>query len=170
MLGFNENFPVNIHLSETLTSSLSKRKIQEKIAQVLQGLNRRTFTFEEIGNPTLPNCTVIFEFGIADGEDFSYFDEEEARKIQQKVAKDNVQVMDWFCSVRYYKNIKGKRAPLKFDYYMLRMDFDEKGAVEFLIFHERGPRYISPEELVGFIELKVNQASSRKNLKRPQKD
>ncbi len=170
MLGFYENFPANIHLAETLTSTLSKRKLQEKIVQVFQEVNRKTFSFEEVGNPNQPNCTIIFEFGVGNGEDFNYLDEEEARKIQQALAEETLQVIDWFCSIRYYRNTKGKRTPLRFDYYMLRMGFTEKGSVEFLVFHERGPRYISPEELVAFAERKVNQGSSRKTLKRTKRD
>ena len=166
MLGFYDNFPVNIHLSETLASTLSKRKLQERIVQVLQEVNRKTFSFEEVCNPNQPNCTIIFEFGIANGEVFSYLDEEETQKMQHALARDAMQIIDWYCSVRYYKNVKKERKPLKFDYYMLRMSFTEKGAVEFLVFHERGPRYISPEELVAFTERKVNQTSNRKILKR----
>jgi len=170
MLGVYDNFPVNIHLSETLTSALSKRKLQERIIQVLQEVNRKTFSFEEVGSPNQPNCTIIFEFGIANGEVFSYLDEEEARKMQYALAKDAMQIIDWYCSVRYYKNVKKERTPLKFDYYMLRMNFIEKGAVELLVFHERGPRYISAEEIVDFIESKVNQTSNRKILKRTQQN
>lgn len=162
MRGFYENFPGHIHLSKTLTTRLSKRKLQERIAQILLEVNCKTFSFEEIGNPTIPNCIIILEFGIADGQNFSYFDEQEARMTRQTLATETLQVMDWYCIIRYYKNVKGKRTPLKFDYYMLRMGFDEKGAVEVVIFHERGPRYISPEEIVNFIELKINQASNRK--------
>ena len=71
-LGSTKTFPSNIHRTETFTSSLSKRKLQQKITQVFQEVNRKTFSFEEVGNPTVPNCTVIFEFGIADAENFSY--------------------------------------------------------------------------------------------------
>jgi len=168
MLGVYDNFPVIIHLSKTLMSTLSKRKLQERIVQVLQEVNCKTFSFEEVGTPNQPNCTIIFEFGIANGEVFSYLDEEEARKMQHALAKDAMQIIDWYCSVRYYKNVKEKRTPLKFDYYMLRMSFTEKGAMELLVFHERGPRYISPEEIVDFTERKVNQTSNRKILKRTQ--
>jgi hypothetical protein len=165
MLGFYENFPSTIHLTEAFTSSLSKRKLQEKIIQVFQEVNRKTFSFEEICNPSVSNGTVIFEFGIAEAEAFNYLDADEAQKLLRAIDRDAMQVMDWFCSIRYYKNVEGKRCPLRFDYYIFRMRFGEKERVEFLVFHERGPRYVSPEELVFFIEHKVNQKSSRINLK-----
>jgi hypothetical protein len=155
MLGFYENFPSTIHLTEAFTSSLSKRKLQEKIIQV----------FQEICNQSVSNGTVIFEFGIAEAEAFNYLDADETQKLLRAIDRDAMQVMDWFCSIRYYKNVEGKRCPLRFDYYIFRMRFGEKERVEFLVFHERGPRYVSPEELVFFIEHKVNQKSSRINLK-----
>jgi hypothetical protein len=166
MLGLYQNFPQNIHRTETFTSALSRRKLQQKIAQVFQEVNRKNFSFEEVGNPTVPNATVIFEFGIADAEDFCYLNEEESQRLQTALAVEPMHVMDWFCAIRYYKNTQEKKAPLKFDYYMLRMGFGEKGMMEVLVFHEKGPRYISPEDLVAFIEHKVNQAASRKLLKR----
>jgi hypothetical protein len=166
MLGLYENFPQNIHRTETFTSPLSRRKLQQKITQVFQEVNRKNLSFEEVGNPTIPNGTVIFEFGIADAEDFCYLNEEEAQRLQTALDVAPLQVMDWFCAIRYYKNSQEKKAPLKFDYYMLRMGFGEKGVMEVLVFHEKGPRYISPEDLVAFIERKVNQGASRKLLKR----
>lgn len=166
MLGLYENFPQNIHRTETFTSPLSRRKLQQKITQVFQEVNRKNLSFEEVGNPTIPNGTVIFEFGIADAEDFCYLNQEEAQRLQTALDVAPLQVMDWFCAIRYYKNTQEKKAPLKFDYYMLRMGFGEKGVMEVLVFHEKGPRYISPEDLVAFMERKVNQGASRKLLKR----
>jgi hypothetical protein len=166
MLGLYENFPQNIHRTETFTSPLSRRKLQQKIVQVFQEVNRKNFSFEEVGNPTVPNATVIFEFGIADAEDFCYLNEEEAQKLQAALVVEPMQVMDWFCAVRYYKGTKTHKSPLKFDYYMLRMGFGEKGVMEVFVFHEKGPRYVSPEDLIAFIERKVNQAAPRKLLKR----
>jgi hypothetical protein len=74
-------------------------------------------------------------------------------------------VMDLFCAVRYYKNKTEKKAPLKFDYYMMRAVFG-KDSMEMRVFHERGLRYISPEDIVTFLVNKINEASARKILKR----
>ncbi len=165
MLGLYENFPHSVHFTETYSSPLSKRKLQEKIIQVFQEINCKSFSFEEIGNPSVPDGEVIFELGIADAENFCYLDAEESKKLRGTLNDEEpLHVMDWFCSIRYYKNAAGKRSPLKFDYYMLRAGFGEKGAIEFLVFHERGPRYVSPEDLVAFVEHKINQP--KKLLKR----
>jgi hypothetical protein len=163
MLGKYQNFPAGIHWTEQFLSPISNRQLQQKLIQLFFELNKKSFSFEEVANPTVPNCTLIFEFGLAEGDGFSFIDEEETKKIFS--LKDALHLMDFFCSIRYYKNADGKKNPLKFDYYLMRLIFS-KGELEFQIFHERGPRYISPEDLTLFIADKANEGSVRKILKR----
>ncbi len=165
MLGFYENFPQNIHLSDLFTSSLPKKKLQQKLTRVLQEANRKAFSFEEVGNPTVPNCSVIFEFGIADEDGFNFIDKDEAQKMLNTIVAESLRVMDFFCGIRYYKNVAEKKKPLKFDYYMMRIGFGEDNAVELQVAHERGPRYLSPEDLANFLVSKINGASAKKVLK-----
>ncbi len=165
MLGFYENFPQNIHLSDLFTSSLPKKKLQQKLTRGLQEANRKTFSFEEVGNPTVPNCSVIFEFGIAEAENFNFIDEAEAQKMLNAIEHEPLKVMDLFCGIRYYKKTETKKKPLKFDYYMMRIGFGEDNAVELQVAHERGPRYLSPEDLANFLVCKVNGTSAKKVLK-----
>jgi hypothetical protein len=165
MLGFYENFPEGIHRIESFTSSLSSKKLQQRLIQVLSEINRKTFSFEEIANPTVPECAVIFEVGLADAESFNYIDEEETKKALNALKKEPFRVMDFFCAVRYYKAKTEKKAPLKFDYYLIRFVFG-KDSMEMRVFHERGPRYVSPEDIVAFLVNKVNEASGRKILKK----
>ena len=165
MLGRYENFPVNIHRIETFTSSLSTTKIQQRLIQVLQEINRRTFSFEEITHPTVPECSVIFEVGIAEAKSFNFIDKEEAKKVLSVLRKETLRLMDFFCAVRYYKGTSEKKTPLKFDYYMIRVVFG-KNSVEIRVFHERGPRYISPEDIVTFLVNMINEASARTVLKK----
>jgi hypothetical protein len=159
-LGFYENFPANIHRIDSFNSTLSSKQLQQKIIQVFYEVNRKEFTFEEVANPTVPDGKVIFEFGLAESGDFNYIDEEELKKTLNFLAKERLLLMDFFCSVRYYKGNGEKKTPLKFDYYMLRTIFS-KDALEIQVFHERGPRYISPEELTSFIFAKINETSNR---------
>jgi hypothetical protein len=165
MLGLYENFPENIHRTESFTPSLSSKKLQQRIIQVLNEMNRKTFSFEEIAHPSVPECTIIFEIGIADEKSFNYIDEEETKKVLNALKKEPFQVMDLFCAVRYYKDKTEKRTPLKFDYYIMRTVFG-KNAVEVRVFHERGPRYISPEDIVTFLAKRINKTSTKKILKR----
>ena len=164
MIGFYENFPVNIHRIENFTTPLSSKKLQQRLIQVLHDINRRTFSFEEIAYPTVPECTIIFEAGLAEAKNFNYIDEEETRKVLSALRKATFQTMDFFCAVRYYKGTAEKKTPLKFDYYLMRVVFG-KNSVEIQVFHERGPRYISPEDITTFLVNEVNKTSSRKTLK-----
>jgi len=167
MLGFYENFPANIHRTDNFTLSLSSRKLQQRLIEVLHDVNCETFSFEEIAYPTVPECTIIFEVGLADAKSFNYIDEEETVRVLTALRKATFQTMDFFCAVRYYKG--AAKAPLKFDYYLMRFVFG-KNSVEIQVFHERGPRYISPEDIVTFLVNKVNEASARKILKKIESD
>jgi hypothetical protein len=166
-LGFYENFPPNIHRVDRFNSTLSSKQLQQKLIQTLKEINCREYSFEEVANPTVPGGRVIFEFGLAESGDFNYIDEEEVKKILSFLAKEKLHSIDFFCSIRYYKGAGDKRTALKFDYYMLRTIFS-KDILEAQVFHERGPRYISPEELTTFIFSKVNEKanSNRKILKK----
>lgn len=166
MFGVYENFPENIHRIDNFTSTLPNKKLQQKLIQIFCEINRKPFSFEEISHPALHNCTVIFEVGIADSNSFSHVDEEEMKKVAAALRKNPFRMMDFFCAVRYYKDYSSKRTPLKFDYYMLRFVFAAENSVELRVFHERGPRYISPEDLVMFLLNKVNEGLGRKVLKR----
>jgi len=165
MLGFYENFPVNIHRTDNFTSPFSSKKLQQRLIQVLHKINRRTFSFEEVAYPTVPECTIIFEVGLAEAKSFNYIDEEETKRALSALRKATFQTMDFFCAVRYYKGAGEKKKPLKFDYYMMRTIFGEK-TMEVQVFHERGPRYISPEDIVTFLVNMINETSARKILKK----
>ena len=162
-LGFYENFPLNIHMVESFNSTLSSKQLQQRLIQVLYEINRKEFSFEEAANPTIPECKLIFEFGLADAEGFNYVDEEEVKKVRNLLGKENLRTMDFFCAIRYYKG--EKKSALKFDYYLLRTVYN-RGILEIQVFHKKGPRYISPEDLTLFIFNKTNEASNRKILKK----
>jgi hypothetical protein len=162
-LGFYENFPSNIHMVESFNSTLSSKQLQQRLIQVLYEINRKEFSFEEAANPTIPECKLIFEFGLADAEDFNYIDEEEVKKVRNLLGKEHLRTMDFFCAIRYYKG--EKKSALKFDYYLLRTVYN-RDILEIQVFHKKGPRYISPEDLTLFIFNKTNEASNRKILKK----
>lgn len=170
MLAVYERFPeLRIHQKDLFTSALANKKLQQKLIQVFRSINCRTFTFEEIANPTVPDCAVIFELGIADANNFSFIDEEETKKVLTALKKGAFKVMDFFCVIRYYKEYASKKKPLKFDYYMVRFVFPEENMLELQIFHERGPRYIPPEALVAFLLNSINERIARKILRKIEK-
>lgn len=164
MLGFYDNFPLNIHKTESFSTTFSNKKLQQRLMRVLRDINRKTFSFEEVAYPTVPNCIIIFEIGLADAESFNYIDEEETKKVFSALGKAPFQVMDFFCAIRYHKSLGEKKKSLKFDYYMMRTVFG-KNVMEIQVFHERGPRYLSPEDILPFLIKKINETSARKILK-----
>ena len=161
----NQDFPAQIHHLEYYISTLPPGKLQQKLIQALLEGNRKISSIEEIGHPTVPNCYVIFMWGIADNGRFCYLNQDEAKKVQETISYTPLDMIDLYCAIRYYKNANGKKTPLKFDYYILRVGFGEHSMVEFQVHHERGPRYTSPEDLLNYVISKVNGNSKRKILK-----
>jgi len=164
MLGYYDNFPENIHKIASFSTSTSKKRLQQALIQVLCKINSETFTLEDVAHPSIPQCKVIFEFGIAEANSFNYLDSEEKSRVTKNIRKKPFQIMDFLCAMRYYKIQNEKKTPLKFDYYMLRFTFNKKLA-EIQVFHERGPRHITPEDAVNFVANKINEAFSKKVLK-----
>ncbi len=163
-VGTYNNFPQNLHYLETYISAVSGRQLQQKLIRCLCEVNRKELRFEEVSIPTIPNGQVIFEFGIGEEAGFNYISPEEAQRALALVAKGHVVSLDFFCSLRYYKINGAERQALKFDYYMLRTVFG-KGTFEVQVFHERGPRYLSPQDLTVFLVKRLNSGSNRKILK-----
>ncbi len=103
------------------------------------------------------NCTVNFEFGIADADAFNFLDEEELKKLEHAVRQQPLQVLDAYCAARYQiTDASGKRKSLKFDYNMLRFAF-YKRQVQLFVFHERGINRVPLEDLVLFLANQIDQ-------------
>ena len=164
MLGYHENFPANVHKTASFATLISSKRLQEKLIQFFHKINGKAFNLEDIADPSVPRCTAILEFGIAETNNFNYLDNEETSKALKVVQKKPFQVMDFYCAIRYYKTQNERRTPLKFDYYMLRFLFN-KNSIEIQVFHERGPRYVSPEDIVDFFIGKISETFSKKVIK-----
>ncbi|MCW3997117.1 MAG: hypothetical protein NWF10_00925 [Candidatus Bathyarchaeota archaeon] len=164
MIGVSENFPKKIHRFERYETTVATKKIQKKLVQILEKINRKTFSFEEITHPTIPNCKIIFETGLAEEKTFNYIDEVEKIRFLKALKKETFNLLDFFISIRYYRIQEKKSTPLNFDYYLIRIIFDKK-TIEAKVFHERGPRYISPEDLITFIINDLNKNSTKKVIK-----
>jgi hypothetical protein len=72
--------------------------------------------------------------------------------------------MDFLCAIRYERMQEEKKKRMRIDYYMLRLIFSE-GFTEVQVFHEKGIRYTSPDDLVKLVVKKVNAAFSKKVLR-----
>ncbi len=163
--GVYENFPAQIHRVESFISILSIKHLQQTAIQVFHKINQREFSFEEAANPTIPGCKVFFDIGLAEAQVFNYIDEEELKKAIDLLAKEHLHSIDFFCAIRYYKGNAEIKQALKFDYYILRTIYNSR-IFEIQVFHEKGPRYISPEDLTFFIFNQINEFTNKKILKR----
>jgi len=150
---------------QRFNSALPSKQLQRRLIQAFYEINRKEFSFEEAANPTIPECKIIFEFGLADAENFNYIDEEEVKKAIRLLAKEQLDTVDFFCAIRYYKGKAEKKRALKFDYYLIRTSYS-RDMFEIQISHKKGLRYLSPEDLTLFIFNKINEASNRKVLKK----
>ena len=146
-------------------SAESSIKLQQRLIQTFYEINKREFSFEEAANPTIPGCRIIFEFGLADTESFNYIDKEEVKKALNALKSENIDTLDFFCAIRYYKGDGQRKRALKFDYYLIRTVYNQN-LFEIQIHHKKGLRYVSPEDLASFIFNKLNEASNRKILKK----
>jgi len=164
MLGRYDNFPENIHRIDTFTSSLPVRKTQDRIIQTLYDMNKKAIVSDEVDLQALRDCTVVFEAGVAEARSFNYLDETEMSKLQRAIKKEPLPIIDIFLAACYHKKKGEKKSPLKFDYFFFRTVFG-KELLEVQVYHERGPRYVSPADLVGFIINKLNMMQSKKVLK-----
>jgi hypothetical protein len=164
MLGFYVNFPQNAHKLAVFFNSISNKRLQQALTQTFLKLNNETFRLEEVANPSVPHCRVVFEFGIADENDFNYLDSHEKDKLLKAISKKTFPVTDFFSVIRYYRIGEEKKSRLRFDYYMIRFMFD-KNLIEIRVFHEKGPMHVSPEELIEFVVARINSTFSKKALK-----
>ena len=150
---------------QSFTSTLPSEQLQQRLIKAFYEINRKEFSFEETAYPTIPECKIIFEFGLADAESFNYIDEEEVKKALSLLEKEHLDTMDFFCAIRYYKGKAEKKRALKFDYYLIRTLYS-RDIFEIQVYHKKGLRYLSPEDLTLFIFNKINETSKRKVLKK----
>ena len=164
MLGFYTNFPQNIHKAETFSTSVSTKKLEQVLVETLYRLNSETLILEEVASPSIPDCKVIFEVGVAEGNDFNYLDSEERERLLSALNKKLFQVMDFLCVIRYNRMQEKRKTRTKFDYYMLRLMFGEN-LTEIQVSHERGIRHTSPDDLIKLLMNRINAAFSKRALK-----
>jgi hypothetical protein len=164
MLGFYPNFPQNIHRAERFSTSIANKKLQQTLVETLFKLNREKLSLEEVAAPSIPGCKVVFEVGVADGNDFNFLDAEERERLIGAMNRKPFQVMDFLCVIRYQNRQEERKTRMMFDFYMLRMMFGDS-LMEIQVFHEKGARHASPDDMVRLVVNRVNAAFSKRVLK-----
>ena len=164
MLGRFEHFPATIHGSRIFITTMTAKRMQETVLRTLLIVNSATFKLEEITHPTIPQVTVVFEFGIADRDCFNYLNQQNVNEALRTIRKTALSTLDFLCDIRYYREDGEKKKALRFDYYMLRFVFEDK-RVAAQISHEKGPRHLAPEDVIQFVALKINENVSKRALR-----
>ncbi len=164
MLGVYDNFPNFVHTMADFSTTIPNKRLQDALVDALYKLNNETLTLEEAATPSIPECRVNFEFGIAEGCEFTYIDDEEKQRIQKIVERKPFFTLDFLCIIRYHKLKNTKKTTLKSDRYIVRFMFYQT-MLQIQIFHEKGLMYVSPKDLPEFFARRISAESSKKALK-----
>jgi hypothetical protein len=160
-LGQYANFPENAHSTDQfIYKNMTTNALQQTILQALHKLNEETCDLTNITLFPSQECQVSFEAGVAEGITFNYVDSFEVERIKKNIDEKELPLLDFLCVVRYHVVKEGKRAALKFDYYLVRFVFQGE-ILELKVFHERGPRRTSPKELLNFLAKLTNDELQR---------
>ena len=164
MLGVYDNYPIVVHNIADFSTTIPSKRLQIALVEALYKLNNQTLTLEETATPSIPECKVNFEFGIAEACEFTYIDDEERQRIRKAIEKKPFLTVDFLCFIRYHKLKDMKRTTLKSDRYIVRFIFHQT-LLQMQIFHEKGLMYVSPKDLPEFFARKISAESSKKALK-----
>jgi hypothetical protein len=164
LLGYYNNFPKNFHSISFFQYQNSMKGIQQAILGAFLRLNIETFDLGAVTPYLKQKCLVGFEFGVADGFDFIFLNQNELDQCLKSIDENELQILDFFFATRYHLvKDDGKRVPLKFDYCVLRFVFQESG-LELQIRHEKGTQRIPLDDLTDFLVKQINAELSRKQL------
>ena len=158
MLGHYEQFPETVHGISHFAHKIPLKPVQQAIATALGQLNQRKCGLTEISHLDGPtDCEVDFEVGIGERTTFTFLDSIELERLRGEIAKKPLPFLDFLCVLQYHAIGKsGRRLSLRFDYFLLRFAFSGNLA-EFLVSHERGPRRVHIEDLIGFVAVHVRR-------------
>lgn len=168
MLGVYSNFPRVVHRTARFSMPASNKRLQCALVEAFFRLNNTTLPLEEVATPSIPECEVGFEFGVAEDNDFNYLDNEEKDKLLTVIEKKPFRAIDFLCILRYRKLKTEKKMSLKSDRYMLRLRFG-KGLTQIKVFHEKGLMYTSPKDWPEFVVKRISAEFSSKTAKIPEK-
>lgn len=160
MLGVFDGFPENVDETAHFKVKATSKELQLTLIKTLLKLNSENVDLEAITYPIMHQCSIGFEFGIAEGNIFSYIDINKMNELMKSIKEKPCQIMDLLCAIRYHKTQGGKRVPLRFDYYMLRFAFDEE-STSIHVFHEKGPGYVSHKDIAMLLMRRINETSQK---------
>lgn len=164
MLRPYKNFPENVHGIALVQYKNTPKRLQQVILRTFYCLNQENSDLSALTPYLKRNCKIGFEFGVSDGIDFRFLDQKELDQCLELLKEAEVETLDFFFVVRYhFVRDNGKRIPLRFDYHVIRLLFQE-GNLEMRIRHERGTQRVSLDDLTEFLISQINLALSRRQM------
>lgn len=164
MLGRYENFPENVHGIASFNFQDSVKSVQQAILCAFHRLNYEIHYLGAVTPYLRQKCDVSFEFGIAEGNIFNFLDKNEIDRSLQDIEENEFQTLDFFFVVRYHSTEdSSERVPLRFDYHLLRLKFQEQ-YLEMWIRHEKGTQRVQVDDLIDFIAKRINDEIFRRRL------
>lgn len=151
-LGVFTNLPRILHGYAKLTSEADPLILQRTFIKILGKLNSKKveMAISLSGHEGLLPGEIGFEVGVAEGDCFNYMDNSEEERLMSVLQSNGLMpVLDSFLIVKCKVKNGRKHSPW-FDRYIMRGKFTE-GNVEFQLFHERGMRRLSPDELINML-------------------
>jgi hypothetical protein len=162
LIGCYENFPENVHGIASFNFEGSAKNIQEAIFCVFHQLTYEVHDSGSVTSYLTQKCDVSFELGVAEGDAFNFLDEKELDRCLRCITEKEFKTLDFFFVVRYHiTRGSSERVPLRFDYHVLRLIF-QQGCFEMRIRHEKGIQRIQLDDLVDFIAKRINAEIYRK--------
>ena len=149
MEGVYAHFPDTYHCAALFLHKASRRKFQKSLIGLFYEMNMGEESFD-VQSITSHGIKIAFDIGIADELTFNFIDDEERSKWLSILDKREFEILDFLLVARYYISRDGRDRPLRFDYYMLRFLFGGR-SVELRIYHEKGTRRLSIEDLVDLL-------------------
>ncbi|MCW4031225.1 MAG: hypothetical protein NWE80_02555 [Candidatus Bathyarchaeota archaeon] len=164
MLTRYKNFPENVHCIALVQYKNTPNRLQQVILRTFHCLNQEDFDLSALNPYLKKNFRISFEVGVADGVDFRFLDQKELGQCLKLLKEKEVKILDFFFVVRYHLvRDNGKRVPLRFDYHIIRLLFQE-GNLEMRIRHERGTQRVSLDDLTKFLVRQINLELSRRQM------
>ena len=139
--------------------------MQRVICETLHKLNNETNDLQSLTRASPSNCTVNFEFGIAEENTFTFLDKEELIRLTEALKKQEaINILDFFSVIRYHQNMQdGKAKSLKSDYILLRFAFRRR-LMELFLVHERGIQRLPLGDFTTFLKNRMNTELAQRKI------
>ncbi|RLI15409.1 MAG: hypothetical protein DRO43_01240 [Candidatus Hecatellales archaeon] len=161
MIGISEHSLPMVHAYARIYYEFEASTLQRLLSEAFISLNKASFQlpYEEVV------CTL--EVGVADGKDFTFLGEEEARKLRKTLKERRLPRLDFIVYANYRRSLEGARS-LWGDLQRVRIVFPEENTAEIQVFHFKGTRRLPLDELLSRIIEQVRLEADRRSLPPPQ--